>query len=185
MFVTLLLVLISCQLAGQTRPDLQPEITDPQDTDAFYTQERGTLNKVLLSVLRKYYGADIQATQKGYTPGVGSIPEADYVSFITGSDGNIYYIDGVGGFILLSGGGGGADGNSYVSTATVTGTTTKTLTLERTDGLPDVVETFTDLNTQLSEGQVDTFVGNNGYLTSEVDGSITNELQLLLSLIHI
>jgi hypothetical protein len=32
-------------------------------------------------------------------------------------------------------------------------------------------------NTNLSESQVDTYVSNNGYLTSEVDGSVTNEIQ--------
>ena len=32
-------------------------------------------------------------------------------------------------------------------------------------------------DTQLNEAQVDAFVANNGYLTTEVDGSITNEIQ--------
>ena len=32
-------------------------------------------------------------------------------------------------------------------------------------------------NTNLSESQVDAYVANNGYLTSEIDGSITNEIQ--------
>lgn len=36
-----------------------------------------------------------------------------------------------------------------------------------------------DDNTQLNETEVDAFVANNGYLTSEVDGSITNELQVI------
>jgi len=35
-----------------------------------------------------------------------------------------------------------------------------------------------DTDTQLSESQVDGFVANNGYLTSEVDGSVTNEIEL-------
>lgn len=39
--------------------------------------------------------------------------------------------------------------------------------------------TITDKDTHLSEAQVDAYVANNGYLTSEVDGSITNELQKL------
>lgn len=40
---------------------------------------------------------------------------------------------------------------------------------------------FTDDDTQLNETQVDAFVNNNGYLTSftEVDGSVSNELQNL------
>ncbi len=36
-----------------------------------------------------------------------------------------------------------------------------------------------DTDTNLTEGEVDGFVANNGYLTSEVDGSTTNELQTL------
>lgn len=38
---------------------------------------------------------------------------------------------------------------------------------------------FEDTNTQLTETDVDNFVSNNGYLTSEVDGSVTNEIQTL------
>ena len=34
-----------------------------------------------------------------------------------------------------------------------------------------------DTDTHLTEAEVDTYVSNNGYLTSEVDGSITNEIQ--------
>ena len=34
-----------------------------------------------------------------------------------------------------------------------------------------------DIDTVLNEAQVDTYVSNNGYLTSEVDGSVTNEIQ--------
>jgi len=34
-----------------------------------------------------------------------------------------------------------------------------------------------DTNTQLDEAAVDAFVANNGYLTAEVDGSVTNEIQ--------
>ena len=34
-------------------------------------------------------------------------------------------------------------------------------------------------NTVLTETQVDAYAGNNGYLTTEVDGSITNEIQVL------
>ena len=36
----------------------------------------------------------------------------------------------------------------------------------------------TDTNTQLIESEVDAFVANNGFLTAEVDGSITNEIEL-------
>jgi len=36
-----------------------------------------------------------------------------------------------------------------------------------------------DTDTKLTEQEVDDFVGNNGYLTSEIDGSVTNEIQNL------
>ncbi|MCB9449626.1 MAG: hypothetical protein H6585_14940 [Flavobacteriales bacterium] len=36
-----------------------------------------------------------------------------------------------------------------------------------------------DTDTHLTESEVDAFVSNNGYLTSEVDGSVTNEIQSL------
>ncbi len=36
-----------------------------------------------------------------------------------------------------------------------------------------------DVDTVLNEAQVDSYVANNGYLTSEVDGSVTNEIQSL------
>ena len=36
----------------------------------------------------------------------------------------------------------------------------------------------TDTNTQLTESQVDEFVANNGFLTTEVDDSVTNEIEL-------
>ena len=40
------------------------------------------------------------------------------------------------------------------------------------------VDQTVNTNTQLSETQVDAFVNNNGYLTTEVDGSVTNEIEL-------
>ena len=39
-------------------------------------------------------------------------------------------------------------------------------------------------NTNLSESQVDAYVGNNGYLTSEIDGSVTNEIQDLQDVLN-
>ena len=50
-----------------------------------------------------------------------------------------------------------------------------TITLSKNGGSV----TITDTDTQLSEAQVDQYVANNGYLTSEVDGSVTNEIQTL------
>ncbi|HNP07480.1 MAG TPA: hypothetical protein PKN99_07620 [Cyclobacteriaceae bacterium] len=38
-----------------------------------------------------------------------------------------------------------------------------------------------DTNTQLSEAEVDAFVSNNGFISTEIDGSITNEIQNISS----
>ena len=69
--------------------------------------------------------------------------------------------------------------DGVVSTVGITGTSIKTITLDRTQGLGTLTATFDDENTQLTETEVDAMVSNNGYLTSstELDGSTTNELQ--------
>ena len=41
-----------------------------------------------------------------------------------------------------------------------------------------------DDDTQLTESEVDTYVSNNGYLTAEVDGSVTNEIELPTQTAH-
>lgn len=67
-----------------------------------------------------------------------------------------------------------ADATNELQTISKTGTT---VTLSNGGG------SFTDVDTdtQLTEAQVDAFAANNGYLTSftEVDGSVTNEIQSL------
>ncbi len=45
------------------------------------------------------------------------------------------------------------------------------------------VDQTTDTDTQLNETAVDGFVANNGYLTAEVDGSTTNEIQNISSVL--
>ena len=62
------------------------------------------------------------------------------------------------------------DVTNELQTITKTG---NTVTLSNGGG------SFTDANTQLSEAQVDTYTSNNGYISSEVDGDVTNELQTL------
>jgi hypothetical protein len=54
---------------------------------------------------------------------------------------------------------------------------TNTLTITNNSNATSIdLSTYLD-NTVLDETQVDNYVSNNGYLTSEVDGSITNEIQ--------
>ena len=65
-----------------------------------------------------------------------------------------------------------SDPTNEIQTISKTGST---VTLSNSGG------SFTDDDTQLTETQVDAFTNNNGYLTSftEIDGSITNEIQNL------
>ncbi len=79
-----------------------------------------------------------------------------------------------------------AGGTQTVDLATLqdgTGTDAQELTLtgntlSLTNSTPvDLSGYLDDTDTQLTEAEVDVFVGNNGYLTSEVDGSLTNEIQ--------
>lgn len=112
----------------------------------------------------------------------GAVGETDWgnVSFTELSEfstptasGQVWGWDGSNYAWLTPTGGGSNDG--VISGHTVTGTNTKTSTITRTVGA-DIIETWTDLT--LNESQVDAFVANNGYLTTEVDGSITNEIEL-------
>jgi hypothetical protein len=80
--------------------------------------------------------------------------------------------------LLLSDGGGSVDLSSLQDG---TGTDSQTLSFDGTNvsitGGNSVDITAIDTDTQLNESQVDSYVSNNGYLTSETDGSITNEIQ--------
>ena len=53
------------------------------------------------------------------------------------------------------------------------------LTITGTATTIDLSAYLDNTDTQLSETKVDTYVANNGYLTTEIDGSITNEIQSL------
>ena len=71
--------------------------------------------------------------------------------------------------------GSGTDG--VVNSAAFSGTTTKTLTLSRTNGLGNITATFTDNDTQLS----DTDITAMGYIkdANDADSDPTNELQTI------
>ncbi len=98
----------------------------------------------------------------------------------TGDLGQVLHTDGTGAVYWANddtgGSGGSADGVS--TSSSFSGTNTKTLTITRSSGLPNLIASFTDR--VLTQAQVDGFVANNGYLTTEVDGSTTNEIELPL-----
>lgn len=101
----LVFFLLIGQLFGQTRPDQQPTVTDPNGSDAFYSQERGFLYKYRLDSLRGYYAPDVVDTVKSYTPGLDDIPAADRYSIILAADSNYYYIDKEKDYVQIGGGG--------------------------------------------------------------------------------
>jgi hypothetical protein len=76
---------------------------------------------------------------------------------------------------VLNGGGSGAGTDDQTISIDSTG---RVFTLNIEGGNSVSFEDI-DTDTQLNEAQVDAFVADNGYLTSEVDGSTTNELQNL------
>ena len=77
-----------------------------------------------------------------------------------------------------------ANNNGYLLTEVDGSVTNELQTISKTGSTVTLSDgggsfTDTDTNTQLTEAQVDAFADNNGYLETEVDGSITNELQTL------
>jgi len=76
--------------------------------------------------------------------------------------------------------GGGETDDQKVDVFSLSGTTLN-LSLEDDGQATRTVNlsSLQDGNTQLTEAEVDSYVSNNGYLTSETDGSITNEIQNL------
>ncbi len=80
------------------------------------------------------------------------------------------------------------DNNGYLSTEADGSTTNEiqdlqlsgnnlTITNNGTATTIDLTPYLDNIDTQLTEAEVDVFANNNGYLTTEVDGSTTNEIQ--------
>jgi len=119
-----------------------------------------------------------------------------------GNNGQILSTDGIGNYSWVDDQSGSGDGVVQFIANNNAGTSTRAL--QRSNGLSTLsmnvedgdsddtneIETWSTLagipsdiadgddNTQLSESQVDNFVANNGYLSTEVDGSVTNEIEL-------
>ena len=55
--ILFLIALFPVILFGQLRADQLPEITDPAGTDAFYSAERGSFQKITIARLQTYLGA--------------------------------------------------------------------------------------------------------------------------------
>ncbi|PCE63441.1 beta strand repeat-containing protein [Sediminicola luteus] len=103
--------------------------------------------------------------------------ELELPSDTTASAGDVLVTDGAGNYTwaTLTGGGTGLDTNDYITGGNLNGQN-----LELTGGgAAGATIDLSGLDTQLSEAQVDSFANNNGYLTTEVDGSTTNEIQTL------
>lgn len=139
--IFILFVFVSIIGYGQVRPDNFPRDTTPEGTDAFYTQEGNSPRKMLLMDFMPRDSGQLAytPTATGNTRGFGSW----FTSSITGDKWVVFY-DSTGWNLTDSfpGGSGAADG--VASSVAVTGTTTKTITITRTEGLADLTANFTD-----------------------------------------
>ena len=77
-----------------TRPDQAPE-KDPAATDAIYTQESGSLNKVRFDSAKQYFQPKILSTQLSYAVDTTSTDNPDSLRgyIVTDVNGNKFYID--------------------------------------------------------------------------------------------
>jgi ABC-type tungstate transport system permease subunit len=188
----LLFTTLNVVLFGQVNPDNQPEILDPTGTDKLYSQSRGAVKSIRLDTLKfQYYGAYYDDTALNYNPTTSpdSIPDSIRVSFVKGLDGNVYYIDrDKKAFVMGSGGGSGeintasnqgaAGVGLYDTKAGVdlqfrninAGSSKITVTHDSGNKEVDIDVDQTALS--ITESQISDL---QSYLTTEVDGDISNE----------
>jgi len=138
-----------------TKSDISDFITSANDADFDPTNELQTLTDNGATFTLSNGGGSVTKTVDTDT----QLSEAQVDAY---ADNNGYLLTEVDGSI-----------DNEIQTLTDVGAT---FTLS--DGGGTVTKTV-DTNTQLSEAQVDAYADNNGYLETEVDGSITNELQTL------
>lgn len=121
--LTYLFLLLAVGLFGQTIPDQQPYATTIQDSDAFYSQNRGSLMQFRVDTLIKYFTPDKQSIQRTYTPGTDPVPWSDRYKIIQGADGNWYYIDAERDYIQIGQGGGSGSTNTVTLITSLSDTT--------------------------------------------------------------
>lgn len=176
---------------GQIDPDAQPEITDPTGTDKLYSQSRGAVKAIRLDTMKYiYFGAFYESTPLAYVPTSNPelIPDSIRVSFVVGSDGETYYIDGLkNSFIMGSAGGGQTNTASNIGAGGVGVYDSKSgvdlrfrninagsskISVTDDSGNDEIDIDVVESNLTLTESQISDL---QTYLTAEVDGSITNE----------
>lgn len=121
--LTYLCLLLAVGLFGQTRPDQQPYATTIQDSDAFYSQNRGSLMQFRVDTLIKYFTPDKQSIQRTYTPGTDAVPYADRYKIIQAADDNWYYIDADRDYIQIGQGSGSGSTNTVTLITSLSDTT--------------------------------------------------------------
>lgn len=127
-----LLLLSPLALFGQLRADQLPEITSPAGTDAFYTAERGSFQKIKLSTLQTYLGA---ASGAPTTDTLTASAETSMRIKYTGSAAPALSKTGAGEYLLTVPTGTDLTGFVwYESGATFTGSNSVKLTIRDADG---------------------------------------------------
>lgn len=127
--------LMAASLAAQVRPYEQAELTDPQKTDAIYTQERviggaHPIRKITLDRLEEFFGPTVKAQPLGYAPdSVATIPTADWKKVARTPGGRVFFIDSQGAAIELSKGGASTSSASWQPRTVVATVGSATVTL--------------------------------------------------------
>lgn len=154
------------QSGGGLRPGYGLDITN------------GTISNVLPDI-------PVTLTGSGNVEITGSYPNFTINGVNTSNTNGLQTISKTGSTVTLSDGGGSftdevddadADATNEIQDLQLAG---NILTITK-NGAPtsiDLSPYLDNTDTQLTEGEVDTYVSNNGYLTNEVDGSTTNEIQ--------
>ena len=155
--ILLAFLLFPVLIQAQILPNQTSE-KDPEGTDAIYTQENGTLNKILFDSAFYFFIPRIKTNALSYSITSTDNPDSLRGYFVLDNTATWYYIASDASSVSLGGGGGGGTTQllSYSGTnLSISGGNTVSLAnlLDNTD-------------TQLTEAEVDAFVANNGYLTS-------------------
>lgn len=172
----IVLLFFAAGLQAQILPNQSPEKT-PQGSDAIYTQENGQLNKILFDSAFHYFIPRINTNILGYNLDTLNATNPDSLrgQFVRDVSEFWHYVDSSGyalKFGASSGGGGGFTTEQVqdIVGAMVSGNTETLITVTYND-VGAVLNFVIENDLSLYDNTT------SGFLTSEVDGNTTNELQ--------
>ena len=168
-------------IQAQIKPNDFPEKTTPEDTDEIYSQYNDNHVRIKFATAKSYFSPDVELTPILYIPTLTNNTQ-NKGEFVTDPNDDIWYIDNSGRAIKFASNSTSSDTQSIILVNDL-------LILDRQGLDPDTVD-LSDLDT---DDQTLTWIdgsntlsivdGNNvvitGFLESEVDGDVSNELDTL------